>query len=168
MIIGNGDIASVLKEFKDMPDRLWFVSGVSNSGETRASEYQREVNLLLRQDTSLHIVYVSSLCVFYSDTPYACHKRMMEKLIKQTFKRHTIIRIGNITWGDNPHTLLNFLRKKIRNNEPLEIRDVYRYIVDKDEFLYWLRLIPEWNCEMNVPGKRMKVCEVVGMIREEI
>jgi nucleoside-diphosphate-sugar epimerase len=151
-----------------MKDWLWFVSGVSNSGEMRASEYQREVSLLLRQDTSLHIVYVSSLCVFYSDTPYARHKRMMEKLIKQTFKRHTIIRIGNITWGDNPHTLLNFLRKKIRNKEPFEIRDVYRYIVDKDEFLYWLRLVPEWNCEMNIPGKRMKVCEVVEMLRAEM
>jgi hypothetical protein len=164
MIVGNGDIASVLKEFADIPDKLFFVSGVSNSGETRVSEYQREVNLLLEQDTSLHIVYVSSLCVFYADTMYAQHKRRMEQLIKKTFVHYTIIRIGNITWGTNPHTLLNFLRNKIRMGEPFEVQDVYRYVVDEEEFLYWLRMIPEWNCEMNIVGKKMKVQEIVDML----
>jgi len=43
----------------------------------------------------------------------------------------------------------------------LEIKDVYRYVVEKEEFLYWIGLIPDWNCEMNVPGSRMKIREVV-------
>ena len=50
----------------------------------------------------------------------------------------------------------NYLR------QPLEIRDEYRYVVDKEEFRYWLGLIPNtFNAEMNVPGRRMKVREIV-------
>jgi hypothetical protein len=89
----------------------------------------------------------------------------MEALIKETFAHYTIIRIGNITWGTNPHTLLNFLRNKIKAGESFEVQDVYRYVVDEEEFLYWLRMIPEWNCEMNIVGKKMKVQEIVEMLR---
>jgi hypothetical protein len=166
MIIGHGDLASVIRE-KDRSDRLFFFSGVSNSAETDVSAYQREISLLLEQDVSSHLVYCSSLCVFYADTAYAHHKRMMEELIKKTFKHYTIIRIGNITWGTNPHTILNFFREKIRKGEEFEIRDVYRYLVDKDEFLYWIGMIPDWSCEMNIVGKTMKVQEIVDMIKKE-
>lgn len=154
MIVGDGDIASVLT---DREDRLYFVSGVSNSQETRRSEYEREKKLLLSQDRYRHIVYVSTLAVFYTDTLYAQHKLRMERLIKQNFKHYTILRIGNITWGTNPHTLINYLRA----HPEAEIRDVYRYVVDEEEFLYWVNLIPEWPCEMNIIGRRMKVKEIV-------
>lgn len=153
MIVGNGDIASVLT---DREDRLYFVSGVSNSQETRKSEYEREKKLLLSQDKYRHIVYVSSLAVFYTDTLYAQHKLRMEKLIKENFKHYTILRIGNIDWGNNPNTLINYLRA----HPEAEIKDVYRYVVDKEEFLYWINLIPEWPCEMNVVGTRMKVIDI--------
>ena len=158
MIIGNGDIAKVLE---DQKDRLYFASGVSKSTEIRRAEFQREIDLLLKQDHSMHLVYFSSLCIFYSTTQYAYHKKQMEELIKSTFKSYTIIRLGNISWGKNPNTLINFLRNKIEHNESFEIQDTYRYIVDKDEFLYWLRLIPDWNCEMNISGKRLKVKEII-------
>lgn len=154
MIVGNGDIASVLT---DREDRLYFVSGVSNSQETRRSEYEREKNLLLAQDKYRHIVYVSTLAVFYTDTLYVQHKLRMERLIKKHFKHYTIIRIGNIDWGDNPNTLINYLRA----HPEAEIRDVYRYVVSKEEFLYWVNLIPEWPCEMNIVGRRLKVKEIV-------
>ena len=153
MIVGNGDIASVLT---DREDRLYFVSGVSNSQETRKSEYEREKKLLLSQDKYRHIVYVSTLAVFYTDTLYAQHKLRMEKLIKENFKHYTIIRIGNIDWGTNPNTLINYLRA----HPEAEIRDVYRYVIDKEEFLYWVNLIPEWPCEMNIVGTRMKVIDI--------
>ena len=38
---------------------------------------------------------------------------------------------------------------------------MYRYVVDKDEFLHWLNMIPPWSCELNIPGRRMKVREIV-------
>ena len=157
MIVGNGDIAKALI---DRPDRLYFASGVSNSQETRESEYQREKDLLLKQDKHQHIVYFGSLCIFYSDTRYAKHKREMEELVKKTFPHYTIMRMGNITWGDNPHTLINFLRGKVARGEPFKIRDVTRYIIEKPEFLHWINLIPKWNCEMNVTGRRMAELEI--------
>ena len=157
MIIGNGDIASMLP---DRPDLLFFCSGVSNSGETRESEFLRELTLL-RSYPNVHLVYFSSLCVFYLDTPYARHKRAMETLIKRHWQRYTILRLGNITWGTNPHTLINFLRARRAAGLPLEIQDTWRYVVDQDEFLHWVNMIPPWSCEMNVPGRRMKVADIV-------
>lgn len=153
MVKGKGDIASVLPDRKDL---LFFASGVSNSGETRVSEFRRELDLLNLQDHKQHIVYFSSLAVFYSDTKYAQHKRGMELVIKTTFPKYTIIRLGNITWGKNPHTLINYLKA----HPEAEIRDEYRYIISKDEFLHWINLIPSWSCEMNCPGERMKVKDV--------
>jgi hypothetical protein len=158
MIVGNGDIASVLPDRKDL---LFFASGVSNSRETKWCEYKREVDLLRSQDKLMHIVYFSSLAIFYLDSRYTFHKREMEKTIKDNFKHYTIIRIGNITWGTNPHTIINFFRNQVKKGEPLDIRDEYRYVIEKDEFLHWIDLIPEWSCEMNITGQRMKIQEIV-------
>jgi hypothetical protein len=156
-IIGSGDIAGVLPEREDL---LFFASGVSNSREDRESEYQREIDLLAEQPRDAHIVYFSSLAVLNGVGRYVEHKRSMEARIKE-FDRNTIVRIGNIAWGTNPHTLINHFRGQIEKGEELNIQDTHRYVVDKDEFLYWLNLIPEWNTEMNIPGKRMKVAEIV-------
>ncbi len=158
MILGEGDIASVLPEREDL---LFFASGVSNSQETRESEYEREYNLLLSQDKDEHLVYFSSLAVLNGVGRYLDHKRSMEATIKEEFPINTIVRIGNISWGTNPHTLINNFRGQIERGEELNIQDTYRYVVDKDEFLYWVNLIPYWTCEMNIPGRRMKVQEIV-------
>jgi nucleoside-diphosphate-sugar epimerase len=158
MIVGHGDIASVLK---DREDRIYFASGVSNSLETRESEYEREKSLLLQQDKNKHLVYFGSLCIYYNDSRYTRHKLEMEELIKKHFSKYTIIRIGLITWGQNPNTLINFFRNKIKKREPLEVRDVVRYIVDKDEFLHWVGKIPSFNCEMNITGRIMTVKEII-------
>ncbi|OHA88491.1 MAG: hypothetical protein A2653_00970 [Candidatus Zambryskibacteria bacterium RIFCSPHIGHO2_01_FULL_43_25] len=158
MIIGNGDIASALPDKKN---RLFFASGVSNSQETRESEYAREKTLLFKQDRNSHIVYFSSLAVLYGKNRYVQHKREMEALIKQEFLRYTIMRLGNITWGTNPHTLINYFRQQLKADKPITIQNTYRYIIDKDEFLHWIGLIPDWSCEMNITGRRMKVSEIV-------
>lgn len=158
MIIGTGDIAKTLK---DREDRLYFASGVSNSRETRRSEYEREKNLLLNQDKHRHIVYFSSLSVFYTDTLYAQHKRRMERVVRDYFSHYTIVRLGNITWGTNPNTIINYFRNQLKKGEDLEIRDAYRYVIEREEFLHWISLIPNWNCEMNLPGRRMTIKEIV-------
>lgn len=153
MVVGDGDIASVLP---DRDDLLFFASGVSNSQETRESEYQREKDLLLEQRRDAHIVYFGSLAIFYSDTRYTQHKRDMEAMVKENFDNYTIVRIGNITWGDNPHTLINYF-----NAHPnAKSRDEERYIVEPDEFLHWIGRIPDFNAEMNITGKRMKVEDI--------
>lgn len=163
MIIGHGDIASAVSEGRmDRANRLYFASGVSNSHELHESEYQREKDLLAMQPKDHHLVYFSSLCVFYSDTRYAKHKKEMEELIKKTFPRYTLVRLGNITWGKNPRTLINYMRLKKQKNETYTAPHGYgyRYIVTKDEFLHWISLIPDWNCEMNITGEKLTFNEI--------
>jgi hypothetical protein len=162
MIVGNGDIASVLPEREDL---LFFASGVSNSLETRYEEFSREKKLLFDQDYNQHIVYFSTLSIFYKNSPYTDHKKRMEMYVRM-FKHWTILRLGNITWGNNHHTIINNFRNKIKSGEQLIIKDTYRYIVDKDEFLYWISMIPEWNCEMSITGRRMKIVDIVKDIKE--
>ena len=162
MIVGNGDIATAIRDVGLDKDKfIFFCSGVSNSNELRESEYYREAELLWGQDISKHLIYFGSLSIFYSDSRYARHKRMMENLVRKNFEHYTIVRMGNITWGKNPNTLINFIQNKIRTREPFDIKDVYRYVLEKDEFLYWINLIPDWSCEMNIIGKRMKVKDII-------
>lgn len=169
MIIGHGDIASVLT---DRDDRIYFASGVSNSQEIRESEFEREKMLLKDQwkkllkpdghvSSELKLVYFSSLSIFYLNTPYTEHKLNVENFIRLNFPSWAIIRLGNITWGKNPHTLINAMRAKVDAGEPLQIQDTTRYIIDEPEFLHWINLIPKWNVEMNVTGQPMKVRDIV-------
>ena len=153
MIIGNGDIASVLPSRQDL---LFFASGVSNSQETNESEYQRELNLLLTQNRESHVVYFSTLSIFYKSSRYTTHKRVMEELVKRNFNTYTIIRIGNITWGNNPYTFINAYKLK-----PYDVKNEYRYLVNKEEFLHWINMIPSWSCEINIPGERILATEAI-------
>ena len=156
-IVGDGDIASVIRSAEPKTaGLLFFASGVSNSQETDENEYEREIELLSMQDTKRHVVYFSSLSLFYYTNRYQDHKWQMETLVKEWFPKHTIVRLGNISWGDNPHTLINYLS----NHPKAPIRDEYRYVVDLPEFLHWMGLIPDWNCEMNVPGRMLKVKDI--------
>lgn len=152
-IVGDGDIASVLPDKERL---LFFASGVSNSQCTDEKEYQREIDLLLEQPRSAHIVYFSSIGVLDGSSRYYRHKRDMELTIKINFLRHCIIRIGNISWGDNPHTLINYLK----NHPEAELKDEYRYICGKEELLYWINKIPDFSCELTIVGERLKVKDV--------
>ena len=162
-IIGNGSLAETLKDTDK--DLLFFASGVPNSNETRESEFDRERELLLSQDRDKHIVYFSSLCIFFDpDSSYSQHKVEMEDIVK-TFDRYTIVRIGNPDWVDNPHQLIPFLKDKIESGEPFEVYDEYRHLLTRDEFLYWIDLIPDRSCEMTLTGERLKVKEIVERLR---
>ena len=161
-IVGHGDIASVLKPREGL---LFFASGVSNSSEASESEYQRERDLLLKQDREPRLVYFGSLSIFYTETRYSRHKREMEDLVRAEFPRYCIVRLGNITFGENPHTIVNFFRGRIRNNEPFEVRDEYRYLIGKEEFLHWINMIPDFNVEMNITGRMKKVEQIVEEVR---
>lgn len=160
-IIGNGDIASILT---DRPDVTYFVSGVSNSKCTDEKEFEREKKLLLAQGWNLHLVYVSTLAIYYGDSMYVQHKKRMERLIKENYPSYTIIRIGNITWGKNPNTLINYLKA----HPEAEAQQVYRYIVDKEEFLHWVNMAPVgMKNEMNITGRMVWVPDLLASIRAE-
>lgn len=152
MVVGDGDVAAAIRDRKGF---TFFASGVSNSQEKRESEYQREIDLMMKQDLNTRIVYFSSLGIFTTKSRYFEHKANMEYIVKQ-FPFYNIVRLGNIDWGTNPHTLINYLKA----HPTAKIRDEWRYICSKQEFQYWVGLIPLWNAELNIPGKRMKVSEV--------
>jgi hypothetical protein len=162
-IVGNGDIASILE---DRDDLILFASGVSNSMCIDEREFDREVKLLLAQPRGKRLVYFSSLAVFYSDTRYTEHKRDMEEIIKEFFPKYCIIRIGNITFGTNPNTIINFFKKKLTEKEEPEIREGWRYLIDREELLHWVNLVPTFNCEMNCPGWRVKISEIWKMVQK--
>lgn len=165
MIIGRGDLATAIT---DREGFTFFCAGASNREPLTDRQRHSELNHIWKLNaTPGMFVYVSTLSVYYSDSEYTEHKRDMENLVKRSFDNYCILRIGNITWGDNPNTLINFLKGKIQNNEPPEVQDTHRYLIDKDELNHWVGLIPlSGKHEMNVPGKRLKVERIVELIKE--
>lgn len=146
-IIGHGDVASALIDREDI---TFFASGVSNSRCSDPAKFKREEDLLKTMPRHIHLVYFSSLSIYYHWSPYVAHKKRMEQLVKDLFQSYTIVRIGNISWGTNPNTLINYLKA----HPEAEIQKTYRHIVDKEEFQYWMTMIPvKQRNEMNVPGR---------------
>jgi len=161
MIVGNGDIAGALREVNHDKDILFFASGVSNSQCTDQKQFDREHNLLLVQSRQSHIVYFSSLCIYHSITMYADHKYAMEELVRLSFDKHTIVRLGNITWGDNSNTMINYLRDKMHSDVPYQVYNEYRFIVNKEQFISSMNYVVDKRpAEINLRGERLKVSEI--------
>ena len=161
MIVGRGDIASVLN---DRDGAIFFVSGVSNSNETRESEFMREIELLDKQDKTKCLFYFSTIALddINKNNAYHAHKRRMELLIKSNFQNYNIIRIGNITWGSNPNTFINYIKNKIKNGEPVEIKDEYKYMIDKEQLVLLTDNLPiTGQNQISVFGRMAKVAELV-------
>ena len=155
MIIGNGDIASALN---DREGAIFFASGVSNSNETNERAFEREINLL-REYRPLQdcLFYFSSLAIDFrkpwEHSRYFRHKIEMEKYVKLWFQHYNIIRIGNIDWGTNPNTFLNYIKFKRAHGEQVEIRDEWKYMISKEQ----LRLLTD-----NLPLTGQNTISVFG------
>ena len=162
MIIGKGDIASILN---DREGAIFFASGVSKSTETNESEFWREIELLDKQDKSKCLFYFSSIAIddiTKIGNQYLEHKRRMELLVKSNFENYNIIRIGNITWGSNPNTFINYINNKIKNGEPVEIKDEFKYLIDKEQLLLLTDNLPLIGQNtISVFGRMAKVKELI-------
>ncbi len=163
MIIGRGDIASILNDRKDV---IFFASGVSNSSEIRKSEFKRELELLSKQDKSKCIFYFSSISIDnkekFNGSKYLQHKKNMEDYIKNNFKNYNIIRIGNIVWGNNPNTFLNYLKNKIKNNQKVYISDEYKFMISKEQLLLLTDNLPIISQnQLSIFGKMEKVKNLI-------
>ncbi|CAM2919359.1 hypothetical protein DRF59_03035 [Chryseobacterium flavum] len=144
MIIGNGLIANSLKRI-DSEDYVFFASGVSNSLETRSSEFEREFSLLKNtlENNSGKFIYFSTLSVkdqSKQNSPYVLHKLAMEKFIKINSNNYLILRIGNIVGnGGNPNTLFNYLKTQISQNNQFVIHNkARRLLIDMDDITKFL------------------------------
>ena len=130
-------------------------------------EFQREAILLQEQPLDKHLVYFSSLSIYYANTAYAAHKADMERIIKFDFPSYTIVRLGNITWGGNPHTVIGYLRQCVREDVLPVIHDACRIVIDLDRFKELLlnvtRLTPY---EVNASGDRISIREMYDRIKK--
>ena len=89
-VIGNGLIARYARSLN--AEGTVFCCGVSDSTETRESEFTRERDKL--KSTPGIDVYVSTVCVHTEDTPYAAHKRSMEAAAKASGA--LVVRLPNV------------------------------------------------------------------------
>ncbi|MCJ8152535.1 hypothetical protein MKJ01_02020 [Chryseobacterium sp. SSA4.19] len=145
MIIGNGLIANSLK-FIDTADNIFFASGVSNSLETRSSEFQREFTLLqdnLKKYSEHKFIYFSTLSIndqSKQGSHYVLHKLAMEEFIKSHARQYLILRIGNIVGrGGNPNTLFNYLKNQIIHNQTFTVHSkARRLLIDMDDITEFL------------------------------
>ncbi|WET48379.1 hypothetical protein PYS58_17585 [Chryseobacterium indologenes] len=140
MIIGNGLIANSLKKI-DSEEYLFFASGVSNSLETRASEFERELSLLKTvsaENKEKKLIYFSTLSIHdqsKQNSQYVIHKKKIEDYIENNIENYLILRIGNIVGkGGNPNTLFNFLKTQIFNDRKFTIHlKARRILLDIDD-----------------------------------
>lgn len=159
-IVGRGDIAQELYHV-DKPFITFFASGVSNSKQEDEKEYGREISLLMQQPKDQHLVYFSSLCIYYSQTRYAQHKVYMERFIKDSFQTYTIVRLGNITWGKNQHTIINHFKWEHHKGRTPYLKNENRFLIGITEFTYWMQHLPiGTKNEMNIPGEMVSVNEI--------
>ena len=140
MIVGNGLIATSFRNWFESEDKvLVFASGVSNSNETDSRNFARE-EALLRHYLALaeyHFIYFSTCSIDDLDrarTAYVQHKRRMEDLVR-TAERFQIFRLPQIVGRTpNPHTLANYLCRKIRAGESFKVwRKARRNLIDVDD-----------------------------------
>jgi hypothetical protein len=169
MVVGKGDIAKTIIDCGlDRDDVIFFASGVSNSKETSRAEFMREYELLAEYSKcGLHLVYFSSLSIYYSDSDYARHKRSMEYEVQRLFKTFSIFRIGNISWGNNPNTIINFFKAEHAASRTPQLRDEYRHVISQPEFIYWIKKI-NLNARdfINIPGEFIHVYEIWRRVQD--
>lgn len=139
MIVGNGMLARAFApRYACTDDVVVFASGVSNSNETRQSEFDRERELL-RPFLGRHgkVVYFSSCGVEDAgekNRPYMKHKQEMEALVLAAPEGYVIRLPQVVGLTPNPNTLTNFLSNRIRSGEPFTVWSrAQRNLVDVDD-----------------------------------
>lgn len=158
-IIGHGDIASVLN---DRDGALFFASGVSNSSCSDHIQFHRERLMLQDQDKRLCCFYFSSIFAPLKDTPYFRHKLTMEAIVLSQFKNCNIIRLGNITFGTNPHTFINYIKDRISKGLEVKIKNEYRYVIDVTTLLALTDNLPlQGQLTINAFRQMAKVKELI-------
>ena len=163
MIIGRGDIATSIY---DRDEFTFFASGVSNSLETKDSEFDRERELLMNTHTNNTLVYFSTLSIYTKKSDYTRHKLAMEALIKKRFPNYIILRLGNITWGNNEHTFINYFKRKLKQNKRINTTNDLKYILTKREFRYHLStLTPKQRRTINIMGTPMTPKQVLKLLK---
>ncbi|WP_426662534.1 NAD-dependent epimerase/dehydratase family protein [Rhodanobacter aciditrophus] len=179
MIVGKGLLAKAFEQhFGDNRDVVIFASGVSNSLETRLSEFARE-ELLLREllDPSIgRFVYFGS-CGAKADeselTAYMRHKLAMESLVLSV-PHGLVLRLPQVvSRAANPHTLTNFLRDRIVTGEHFTVWSrAERNLIDIDDIVdiavHLIRCLPQEATAVSVASLRSLLMPEIIQIFERV
>lgn len=142
MIVGHGDIAKVLQ---DREGAILFASGVSDSSCYDESEYFREKKMIesFQLNRATHtFFYFSSISIMFKTSRYTKHKQEMEELVRRTYIHSHIIRLGNIFWGENPNTFLNYLKNRVDKGQEVNIKDECKFMIDKVQLRMIVNSLP--------------------------
>ena len=86
----------------------------------------------------------------------------MENIIRSNWNNYNIIRLGNIDFGTNPNTFINFLKAKKAAGEPYELLDEWRYLISQDELILLTQNLPlTGQNEINVFSKMVKPKDII-------
>ena len=149
MIIGSGLMAKAFSgRMNTMDDICIYAAGVSNSGCSDLSEFEREqvrlLEVIQQQPAETLCVYFSTCSIYdhsLKDSPYVLHKIRMESIVKKC-DRYLIFRLPQVAGRTpNPHTLLNYLFARIIRSERftiwggatrniIDVEDVVRIVSD--------------------------------------
>ena len=141
MVIGRGLIANAFfNEYRNDKKVVVFASGVSNSNETRQSEFDREKRLLqlkIKDNPEAIVVYFSTYSWGDPDAvkrPYISHKETMENIVK-CHPRFLILRVSNVVGNNgNPNTIINFFVQKIISEELITVwNSTKRNLIDVND-----------------------------------
>ena len=105
---------------------LIIASGVSNSKETRKSEFSREMNLI-KNEISKHansrVIYFSTCSVCSGESsPYIQHKLNMERLVRDANDNCWIFRLPQVVGAVNNSTLVSYFFRAIKTGQMLTIQ----------------------------------------------
>jgi nucleoside-diphosphate-sugar epimerase len=126
MVIGSGLLASAFsQDFASNADVKIFASGVSNSRETRKSEFVREEEILKTSLTGEGRLIYFSTCSIYDpslkNSPYVAHKLAMEAIVLQA-KQNMVFRLPQaVGHTSNKSTLANYLYQKLMKEEEFDV-----------------------------------------------
>lgn len=138
MVLGQGLLANIFKEFDRNNDIIIFASGVSNSNEIKEEVFQREEKLLeqtIKNNPNKILIYFSSCDVIYAqkfDKAYYFHKLNMENIIKTKIKEFYIFRLPQLIGkSNNKHSLINYFIHAISNGKEIMVwQDAYKNLID--------------------------------------
>jgi dTDP-4-dehydrorhamnose reductase len=180
MVIGNGLIASAfLKDYQNDDRFLIFASGVSNSSETNVNEFEREKLLFSKSvlsNPSKHVVYFTSFIDPNKEKmQYADHKCKMEELVKSYKNFYTILKLPQVIGKTgNNNTLVNFIVKKLKNQEELNVyKNVYKSLIDVEDVKGIVDiLVKKWNDKniyVDFPYiEKLTVIDIVNLISNQL
>ncbi len=134
-------IAKKFESYRDNEEIVIFASGVSDSSNTDAVAFKRELNLILetiKNNKGKLFVYFSTCSI--SDrsmlrSSYVCHKVKMEDFILGHCPKFLIFRITNpIGHTNNTHTVVNYFIKNIIEKHKFDVWEkASRNIIDLDD-----------------------------------